>query len=85
MIKLGDKVRDRISGFEGIATATGVYLNGCRRVLIEPAKLDKDGKIIKSVWFDDVQVEVVKADSFASGKTSTGGPARSEPSRSDPA
>ena len=84
-IKLGDKVRDRISGFEGIATGTAAYLNGCNRVLIEPTKLDEDGKIIKPVWFDDVQVVVVNEGAFAKGKKKVGGPARSDPARSDPA
>ena len=84
-IKLGDRVRDRISGFEGIATATAAYLNGCNRVLVEPAKLDKEGKLIEALWFDDVQVEMAQKGAFAKGKTKVGGPARSDPSRSDPA
>jgi len=85
MIKLGDKVKDRISGFEGIATGVAEYLNGCTRILIEPVKLDEDGKMLKSIWFDDVQVEIVAKGAFAKGKTKVGGPARSDPSRSDPA
>ena len=85
MIKLGDKVRDRISGFEGIATGTAEYLNGCKRILIEPTNLDEDGKLLKSVWFDDVQVEMAQKGAFAKGKAKVGGPARSDPSRSDPA
>ena len=83
-IKLGDKVIDKISGFDGISTAIARYLNGCTRILIEPTKLDEDGKLLKSVWFDDAQVEVVKVHEFASGKKKVGGPARSDPRRSDP-
>ena len=84
-IKLGDKVKDRISGYKGIATAIAAYLNGCTRVLIEPIKLDDEGNMLKSLWFDDVQVEVIKEGAFASGKKKIGGPARSDPSRDDPA
>ena len=32
-IKLGIKVRDKVTGFEGIATARIKYLNGCNTVL----------------------------------------------------
>lgn len=85
MIKLGDKVKDKISGFEGIATGVAEYLNGCTRILIEPTSLDEDGKLLKSTWFDDVQVEVVKKDAFTKGKAKVGGPARSDPRRDDPA
>ena len=61
-IKLGDKVRDKISGFEGIASGKSTYLNGCFRILIEPMKLRDDGTTLDSVWFDVQQVEVVEAD-----------------------
>lgn len=84
MIKLGDKVKDKISGFNGIATATSEYLNGCTRIMIEPTKLGDDGKVLESQWFDDVQVEVVKKDAFTKGKKKVGGPPRSDPKRSDP-
>ena len=83
-IKLGDQVVDKISGFGGIATGIAKYLNGCTRILVEPTKLDDDGKIIKAEWFDDVQVEVAKPAAFEKSKVKAGGPARSDPRRSDP-
>ena len=43
MIKLGSKVRDSITGLEGIATARTEYLYGCVRITITPTEL-KDGK-----------------------------------------
>lgn len=39
MIKLGDKVKDKISGFEGLATARSEFLYGCVRILVEPTGL----------------------------------------------
>lgn len=30
LFELGDKVRDKVSGFEGVLTIENVYLNGCR-------------------------------------------------------
>ena len=83
-INLGDKAKDRISGYEGIVTAMAKYLNGCTRVLLEPTKLDKEGKIIKELWLDDVQVKVIKEGAFAKGKKKVGGPARSDSRRGDP-
>ena len=61
MIQNGQRVRDTISGFDGIVTGRTEYLNGCVQVYVEPDRLDKDGKRIKGVWFDESQVEPVAA------------------------
>lgn len=76
-ITLGSKVRDTITGFEGIATARAEYLNGCVRILIQPQRLDKDGKIIESEWIDQVQLEAVKAKK-ENATDVTGGPVSNE-------
>ncbi len=73
MIKLGEKVKDKISGFEGIACARSEYLNGCKRILIEPTKLKDDGSTIEGVWFDDQQIELIGPGINAETKPS-GGP-----------
>jgi hypothetical protein len=57
MANLGDKVRDVVSGWEGIATGRYEYLNGCIRWQVDGT--DKDGKPDGYV-FDDQQVEVVE-------------------------
>src|ERR1700728_2195934 len=44
-VKLGDVVRDRISGFAGVATSRTEYLNGCVRWQVSPQHLH-DGKPI---------------------------------------
>lgn len=36
MIKLGTRVRDKVTGFEGIAVARVRYLNGCIQYCIQP-------------------------------------------------
>lgn len=59
-VKLGDKVRDVITGFEGINTGWLQYIHGCKRVLIAPP-VDKDGKLLESQWFDEQRVELVEA------------------------
>lgn len=58
-IKLGSKVRDNITGFEGIAVARTEHLHGCARITIEPTKL-KDGKPIDAQWFDEQRVMLLK-------------------------
>ncbi len=33
-IKLGQEVRDNITGFQGVATARTLWLHGCERILV---------------------------------------------------
>jgi hypothetical protein len=56
MVKLGERVMDRITKFEGIATARSEYLYGCVRILVEPTEL-KDGKPVEGQWFDEQRVD----------------------------
>lgn len=59
LVKVGDIVRDTISGFEGVAVAATEWLNGCVRILIQPKKLH-DGKPVESQTFDVEQLKVLK-------------------------
>jgi len=61
MIVLGQKARDVITGFTGVAIARTEWLNGCVRVTIQPP-LDKDKKHVQSETFDEEQLEVVKSE-----------------------
>lgn len=58
MITLGSKVRDRTSGFEGIAMSRHIYMTGCARIGVQP-KVDKDGKLPDSQSFDEPMLEVL--------------------------
>lgn len=58
-VQLGDRVKDRITGFSGIVTGITTWLNGCRRVGVQPEKLD-EGKLQDPQWFDEPQVDIVK-------------------------
>ncbi len=55
MIKLGDKVKDSITGFSGIVTGISEYLNGCVSMLVCSKKLDANGKEV-SEWFDEQRI-----------------------------
>ena len=58
MIKLGQKVRDKITGFEGIATVRTEFLNGCIQYCIKPTQLEK-GKMLEGEYVDEEQIEIV--------------------------
>ena len=75
-IELGDKVKDKVSGFTGIVTSYTEYLTGCDRVGVSPDKLTKDGNIISPQSFDILELDVVKKDKVKVDKESKtkGGP-----------
>lgn len=60
-IQLGGRVKDRVSGFAGIATARTTFLNGCVRVCVDAEKVNKDGSVPSGLWFDEQQLELVQA------------------------
>lgn len=58
-IKLGQKVKDTITGFEGIALGRTEWLYGCVRVTVQPQQLF-EGKTIEPEVFDEPQLVVVE-------------------------
>ncbi len=75
-IQLGDRARDKITGFEGVVTSITYWLNGCRRIGIQPENL-KDSIPVESHAFDGPQVELIsRADEPSEPEyEKTGGPA----------
>lgn len=72
MIKLGEKAKDTVSGFEGICVARTEWLNGCWRITLQP-KVDKEGKCGDNVTFDEPQLKVI-GKGVREGEHKTGGP-----------
>jgi hypothetical protein len=60
-LKLGDKVKDTITGYSGIIVAEHRYLNGCLRMTLQPDKLGKEGMPVDGMIFDVEQLALVKA------------------------
>lgn len=58
-IQLGDKVKDRVTGYEGTAVGYSEYLNGCVRVMVQSPVNDK-GEIPTVEWIDEGQVFVTE-------------------------
>ena len=72
-INLGDKVRDEVSGFEGVAVARIEWLYGCERIVVQPAA--KDGVLPSDSHFDEPQLEIVEKKKRKSNKSKDiGGP-----------
>lgn len=60
MIQLGDRVRDEVSGFEGVVLAKLESLHEAPSCRVHPSELSRDGKIIDSVWFEDTRLKVLE-------------------------
>ena len=58
-IKLGQEVKDKVTGFSGIATSVTEFMYGCRRISVDPRELSKDGKLKENLIFDEPQLEVI--------------------------
>lgn len=64
LIKLGDRVQDRITKLEGIVVAITDWLYGCRRLSVQP-EMSKDGKPVDMFVVDDPQARLLKKDAVA--------------------
>jgi len=59
MIKLGSKVKDSVTGFEGVAIARCEYLFGCISVQVQPEGMTEDGKMKPALWVDEQRLDVL--------------------------
>lgn len=81
-IKLGNKVRDKVSGLEGVVIGRHEWLYGCIRLSVQPAGLH-EGKPIDAVGLDEQQCDLIedtKPVVSAAAEVRPGGP-RDNPSR----
>ena len=71
-IKLGDKVRCKIDGFEGVVTSVVSYLSGCVQCGVRP-EVDKDGKRVDVSYIDIEELEAIKAEKNKASIKPSGG------------
>lgn len=71
-IKLGDKVRCGITGFEGTAIARTEHIHGCVQIDIIPL-VDEDGKLQDTVSIDEPQLVVIEEKESPEPEPSGGG------------
>jgi hypothetical protein len=77
--QLGDRVKDTVSGMEGIVTGRCYYLNGCVALLVEGAH---NGKERVQEWLDEQRLQVLENMAF---KPEPGGSATALQQRVQPA
>lgn len=59
-IRLGQKVRDVVTGYTGIAVSATEFLQGCRRIGVQTL-VKEDGSIPDEYGFDEPCLEVVSS------------------------
>lgn len=86
---LGHRVKDAITGFEGVAESVCFDLYGCIQVAVKPGT-DKEGKPVDGHWFDIKRLKVeskkvvVAPPEFTATAQDTFGPASKPAFRSSP-
>lgn len=76
---LGDKVKDKVTGYTGIIIGQTRWLYGCTRYTIQAQEL-KDGKPVEAISCDEAALDVVVPVEVKDPVRKSGGPTR-EPSR----
>ena len=83
MITLGDKVKDPVTGINGIAYSRIMYLQGCDRIGIQGPTLLVKGKLpeVPELYYvDEPQLVVIVKAKKPKRKTKNGGPSEFGPS-----
>ena len=80
MINLGQTYKDAVTGFEGMAVGKVAYISGCSQVLLAP-KVDRDGKLLDSQWFDEQRCRAVSEEVLVLDNGSTPGFDKQAPKR----
>lgn len=78
---MGAEVKDVVTGFKGVITARVEYVTGCRQYLVNPRKLDKDGKPAGSIYYDEDRLVVTGRGLNKIMVDNPGGPQADEPRR----
>jgi len=76
-VQLGNKVKDSLTGFQGVAIAKTVWSSGAVTISVEPTKLQENGQPIDSQAFDVYRLEIVSEPAIPVSRESeatTGGP-----------
>lgn len=83
--EIGDKLRHKIHGFEGIVMAYTFYSTGCIHYALASQDLDEKGEPKDWKWYDETKLEILekKTVEFDSYEQTTverkGGPAPNAP------
>ncbi len=59
-IRMGQKVKDIVTGFEGIVVARVEFINGCVQYAVRP-KVDDKGNMVESEYIDVDRLKLVNS------------------------
>ncbi len=79
---LGAKVKDWVSGYEGVITQRTEHLNGCIRYGVQGKMKKDDSTLNEGYWFDEDQLALVDAPpkkKVPKKEERTGGPRKDAP------
>lgn len=57
-VAIGDLVRNKVNGFEGVVTSKTVWLYATPHVMVQPNHLGEGGKLLKDYAFSEGMIEV---------------------------
>jgi len=57
--ELGDTVKDKITGEQGVVMVRAHYYTGCVHYGFQPEDRNKEGEVRNWVWADEVRVEKI--------------------------
>lgn len=80
MIEFGKKYKDKITGFEGVATGKAEYISGCNQALLAPT-VGSDGALKDSQWLDVQRLEELPGKTIALDNGDAPGCDRAAPTR----
>ena len=78
-IEIGQKVKDKLTGFTGLVTGRCEYITGCTQLLVQPP-VKADGDFVESRWLDEDRGVVVDAEKVSLA-VSNAGPDKPAPRR----
>jgi hypothetical protein len=58
---LGHKVKDYVTGFEGVVTSISFDLYGCVQAIVQPEKAPKIADLADARWFDTKRLKKLSA------------------------
>ncbi len=58
-VKMGQKVKDKVTGQVGINTAYCHYITGCDQILLQPP-VNQDGSFVEARWFDVNRIDILE-------------------------
>jgi len=73
-VEINDRVRDKVSGFEGVIVTLTWFFNGCCHARVVSEKLDRDGSITSQPFLVSRLVKLDEHPAKKEPKKPTGGP-----------